>query len=488
MKTTYRCILVALCAVLQVYGAPDRRVAAKEQELSVLKTYLEAARDSLQKEISSRWRTRQRYVEQRELDKEEIVRYRDAQERLQSDVARSKEEVFVKERILEDERKQLAQKQDEWNLVYTTLAEVLQKEGDAVMDGFPLDREVRRRELELIRRDLIAPSAGARVLSKYIDFRVGFFRRGASIIISKESIIPDEGETVVMTVVRFGSVFGYGFVPGTGYYFIRQTGALGPDRYKIEKITAPLLEEAFNTVMPQWVAEGRVSGRVPVDVLQNNQTELLISGKKTTAKTALSEYMRKGGPVMIPLALILLWGVVLIIWKLILFGRKMTVNTSLSHTVMDYLSKNEPAKAHEYASKHRGVVAKIVQTCLEHSKWNRQSAEKAVREILVEEVPLLNKHLTTIAVIAGAAPLLGLLGTVSGMISLFEVITNYGTGDPKLMAGGISEALVTTEAGLIVAIPILLTHNFLRNRSVDIQAQMEKHAIHILNRLWPEAK
>jgi biopolymer transport protein ExbB len=89
-------------------------------------------------------------------------------------------------------------------------------------------------------------------------------------------------------------------------------------------------------------------------------------------------------------------------------------------------------------------------------------------------------------VIAGAAPLLGLLGTVTGMISLFEVITHYGTGDPKILAGGISEALITTQTGLATAIPILLIHNWLRNQSLHIQSEMEKHAIRILNRLWPE--
>jgi biopolymer transport protein ExbB len=151
------------------------------------------------------------------------------------------------------------------------------------------------------------------------------------------------------------------------------------------------------------------------------------------------------------------------------------------------LNSKENDKALAFAEKQKGVVAKIVTTCLRHSRWNRSSAEKAVKEILIDEVPQLEKHLPTLAVIAGAAPLLGLLGTVTGMISLFEVITNYGTGDPKILAGGISEALITTEAGLMIAIPVMLLHNYLKNQSRHIQAEMEKHAIRILNRLWPES-
>jgi biopolymer transport protein ExbB len=131
------------------------------------------------------------------------------------------------------------------------------------------------------------------------------------------------------------------------------------------------------------------------------------------------------------------------------------------------------------------VVARVVRVCLEHSQWTRESAEKAVREVLIQELPVLNQHLATLAVIASAAPLLGLLGTVTGMISLFEVITSYGTGDPRMLAGGISEALITTQAGLTIAIPVILLHNHLRNRREDIQAAMEKHAISILNKLWP---
>ena len=72
------------------------------------------------------------------------------------------------------------------------------------------------------------------------------------------------------------------------------------------------------------------------------------------------------------------------------------------------------------------------------------------------------------------------------MIKLFEVITSYGTGDPKILAAGISEALITTEVGLIIAIPVMIIHNFLRNRADDILTATEKHAMRILNRLWPE--
>lgn len=89
-------------------------------------------------------------------------------------------------------------------------------------------------------------------------------------------------------------------------------------------------------------------------------------------------------------------------------------------------------------------------------------------------MPSLERWLGTLALLAVIAPLLGLLGTVTGMITVFNVITSVGTGDPKLMAGGISEALLTTEFGLILAIPIMLVHHLLERRVDTIVYDMQE--------------
>ena len=86
-------------------------------------------------------------------------------------------------------------------------------------------------------------------------------------------------------------------------------------------------------------------------------------------------------------------------------------------------------------------------------------------EAILRETPSIERGLVTLAILAAVAPMLGLLGTVSGMIETFQSITLFGTGDPKLMSGGISQALVTTELGLAVAIPILLIHSALSSKS-----------------------
>ena len=101
-------------------------------------------------------------------------------------------------------------------------------------------------------------------------------------------------------------------------------------------------------------------------------------------------------------------------------------------------------------------------------------------EQLAEESSLLNRGLPTVAVLAAVSPLLGLLGTVTGMIETFQSITLFGTGDPKLMSGGISQALVTTQLGLSVAIPLVLFHSLLVGRANRLVEKLGKYSSDIV--------
>ena len=106
-----------------------------------------------------------------------------------------------------------------------------------------------------------------------------------------------------------------------------------------------------------------------------------------------------------------------------------------------------------------------------------------MHEAIIVEVPPLERHLAILAVGAAVSPLLGLLGTVTGMIHTFSLIAVFGSGDPRLLSGGISEALVTTEAGLAVAIPLVLLHAFLSRRVRAIADGLEKSAVSFVNTL-----
>ena len=101
----------------------------------------------------------------------------------------------------------------------------------------------------------------------------------------------------------------------------------------------------------------------------------------------------------------------------------------------------------------------------QHPRVSSDALQKHLDEAILKELPGLRRGLRLLAIFAAVAPLLGLLGTVTGMIETFQSITLFGTGDPKLMSGGISQALVTTELGLAVAIPLVLLHSYLSGRS-----------------------
>jgi len=105
-----------------------------------------------------------------------------------------------------------------------------------------------------------------------------------------------------------------------------------------------------------------------------------------------------------------------------------------------------------------------------------EALELHLTEAILGEVPKLSRNLTIIKIISVVAPLMGLLGTVTGMINTFQAITLFGTGDPKLMAGGISTALVTTVLGLVVAIPMTLLYAILNTRSKNIVYILQEQA------------
>ncbi len=112
----------------------------------------------------------------------------------------------------------------------------------------------------------------------------------------------------------------------------------------------------------------------------------------------------------------------------------------------------------------------------EHRTVIRESIEEAGRHVVHE----LEKHLAILGTIATITPLLGLLGTVIGMIKVFSAITTVGVGDPQALAAGISEALITTAAGLSVGIPSLLFHRYFRNKVASLTMEMENKALQLL--------
>ncbi len=125
-------------------------------------------------------------------------------------------------------------------------------------------------------------------------------------------------------------------------------------------------------------------------------------------------------------------------------------------------------------SKQHIPVCNVLAAGIEYRDAGAEVLETALEEAVLREMPRLERFLTTLGVLAAVAPLLGLLGTVTGMIHTFQGITLFGAGDPRMMSGGISEALITTQLGLAVAIPIMIAHHFCDRRVEKITGDMEE--------------
>ncbi|MCK4707397.1 MAG: MotA/TolQ/ExbB proton channel family protein, partial [Gammaproteobacteria bacterium] len=121
-------------------------------------------------------------------------------------------------------------------------------------------------------------------------------------------------------------------------------------------------------------------------------------------------------------------------------------------------------------------LGRILSVYHENPSADTETLELKLGEALLRESPRLSRRVMLLKIIAAVAPLMGLLGTVTGMIITFQAITLFGTGDPKLMAGGISQALVTTVLGLCVAIPTVLLHTLVASRSKNILQVLEEQA------------
>lgn len=149
--------------------------------------------------------------------------------------------------------------------------------------------------------------------------------------------------------------------------------------------------------------------------------------------------------------------------------------------ISESVANSDLEKAEEQSQGCKGSIKRVVQSTLKNITRDREHVEDAISEAILHEHTSLDRFQAQIMIIAAISPLLGLLGTVTGMIETFDIITEFGTGDPKLLSGGISIALVTTELGLIVAIPVLVIGTMLSVWSNKIKDNLEKSALHIVN-------
>jgi biopolymer transport protein ExbB len=200
----------------------------------------------------------------------------------------------------------------------------------------------------------------------------------------------------------------------------------------------------------------------------------------------LAALFEAGGLLMTPLLVVAVLALVLLGERAWVLHREGTSFAKGSATVLELCREHRHEEAEVICAATRGVVPRTLHACLARREGGQQAMEDAIQERLLHELPRMRRFLGGVAVLGSVAPLLGLLGTVTGMIRTFSVIQEHGNTTPGLLAGGIGEALLTTASGLAVAIPVLLLHSLLQGRVDRILADAEKSAASLLNTLAAE--
>jgi biopolymer transport protein ExbB len=288
--------------------------------------------------------------------------------------------------------------------------------------------------------------------------------RSGSVRRTSGKFFRQDGTQVTGTIVKVGQVAAYGVSE-------EASGVLVPAGGGALRIWSKPAAGAA-----EQVAQGNPPATLPIFLYDNINQEVTAESEDTVMGT-----IEKGGMVgWIIVGLGALAGLLVLVragflqWASASTGR-------IIDQVGGLVSKGEVEEAQALCEKKTGAAWKVVGAAVRNLDREREHLEDIISESILRESTRLDRFGPLIIVIAAVSPLLGLLGTVTGMISTFEVITEHGTGDPKLLSGGISVALVTTQLGLIVAVPTLLLGNLLSGWAERIKNDMEKAALRITN-------
>lgn len=192
------------------------------------------------------------------------------------------------------------------------------------------------------------------------------------------------------------------------------------------------------------------------------------------------EIILAGGPVMWPIILCSVVAAAIVLERLWTLQRKRVIPRELTDRIWKLVESQSLNDRHIEALAQNSPLGRVLAAGLSNRDQGRDIMKEAIEDTGRHVVHELERFLGTLGTIAAMSPLLGLLGTVTGMIQAFEAISAEGVGDPRVLSGGIGTALITTAAGLIVAIPSLFAYRYLRGAVDLLVVDMEKEAIKLV--------
>lgn len=200
------------------------------------------------------------------------------------------------------------------------------------------------------------------------------------------------------------------------------------------------------------------------------------------------EIVKAGGIMMGPIILASIVAAAIFLERLWTLQSKRVLPAELTQKVWRWVEQRQIQDKHIAALQQNSPLGKILAAGLLNRYRDRTVIRESIEDTGRHVVHELERFIGTLGTIASLSPLMGLLGTVMGMIRTFNAITTAGIGNPASLAGGIAEALITTAAGLTVAIPALLAYKYLRARVQALVVQMEKEAMKLVETLEAQAQ
>lgn len=200
-------------------------------------------------------------------------------------------------------------------------------------------------------------------------------------------------------------------------------------------------------------------------------------------REGFGEHLRKGGVWVYPIVFFAILATLVAAYKFIQIFAIRQPDPLVAHQLSRLLREGRQSEAAALAGKQPQPARDMLTSAVEHADEPVELVEEVMYESMLSVQPKLERFLNVIAVTAATAPLLGLLGTVTGIIKTFKLMNVFGAGDPKPLIAGISEALITTELGLVLAIPALIVHALLSRKVAGVLARMEKLSVALVNSL-----
>ena len=301
-------------------------------------------------------------------------------------------------------------------------------------------------------------------ITDLVDFAKGILSNSSKTSKHQGNFFLQDGTEVQGQILKVGNIASYGISP-------KGSGVLAPAGENNFKIWNSKDNDSVKNILNSNTVDS-----LPIFLYESSVKPIEEKQSKT-----IKGVVDSGGIIAWNIFVLGVIAALLIIMRFWFLKKASSSTEKILNKIVNHIENEDMSAAIKVAKSKKSSSSRVLYAVLRNITRDREHIEDIVSESILHESGQLNRFGSLIMVIATVSPLLGLLGTVTGMISTFDIITEFGTGDPKLLSSGISIALITTEIGLAVAIPALLFGNVLSGWAERIKDDMEKASLRVIN-------